>query len=87
MADAFRAALAEPVQEPVQEPYCHVSFNNWWDGDIDTTDNPFRQDSPAFWAWEGWKACAKVCESLFDADDDTCDEAEKCAAAIRARGQ
>ena len=29
--------------------------------------------------------CAKVCESLFDADDDTCDEAEKCAAAIRSR--
>ena len=33
------------------------------------------------------EACAKVCESLFDADDDTCDEAEKCAAAIRARGK
>ena len=29
--------------------------------------------------------CAKVCESLFDADDDTCDEAEKCAAAMRNR--
>ena len=33
------------------------------------------------------EACAKVCESLFDADDDSCDEAEKCAAAIRARGK
>ena len=32
-------------------------------------------------------ACAKLCESLFDSDDDSCDEAEKCAAAIRARGQ
>ena len=31
--------------------------------------------------------CAKVCESLFDADDDSCNEAETCAAAIRARGQ
>ena len=31
--------------------------------------------------------CAKVCESLFDLEDDTCDEAEKCASAIRARGQ
>jgi hypothetical protein len=28
--------------------------------------------------------CAKLCESLFDADDDSCNEAEKCAAAIRA---
>lgn len=31
------------------------------------------------------EACAKVCESLFDLDDDSCDEAEKCAAAIRSR--
>jgi hypothetical protein len=27
--------------------------------------------------------CAAKCESLFDKDDDTCDEAEQCAAAIR----
>lgn len=31
------------------------------------------------------EACAKVCESLFDMNDDSCDEAEKCAAAIRMR--
>ena len=33
------------------------------------------------------EACAKTCESLFDPQDDTCDEAEQCAAAIRARGE
>ena len=33
------------------------------------------------------EACAKVCESLFDLDDDSCSEAEQCAAAIRVRGQ
>ena len=33
------------------------------------------------------EACAKVCESLFDMDDDSCNEAEHCATAIRARGQ
>jgi len=33
------------------------------------------------------EACAKVCESLFDLDDDSCSEAEQCVAAIRARGQ
>jgi hypothetical protein len=33
------------------------------------------------------EACAKVCESLFDMDDDSCNEAEQCANAIRARGQ
>ena len=27
--------------------------------------------------------CANVCESLFDSYDDSCDEAELCAAAIR----
>ena len=32
------------------------------------------------------EACAKVCESLFDSEDDSCNEAEQCAAAIRARG-
>lgn len=31
------------------------------------------------------EACAKVCESLFDMDDDSCNEAETCAAAIRGR--
>lgn len=32
------------------------------------------------------EACAKVCESLFDMDDDSCNEAELCATAIRNRG-
>lgn len=31
------------------------------------------------------EACAKVCESLFDTNDDSCNEAEQCAEAIRAR--
>lgn len=29
--------------------------------------------------------CAKLCESLFDMDDDSCNEAETCAKAIRSR--
>lgn len=37
------------------------AFNNWWDSDIDIdpTDNPYRQDSIACWALEGWKAGVK----------------------------
>ena len=31
------------------------------------------------------EACAMLCESLFDAEDNSCNEAEQCAAAIRAR--
>ena len=51
----------------------------------------YSNDHPAYLAaQESWyaahEACAKVCESLFDLDDDTCNEAETCAAAIRARG-
>ena len=45
-------------------------FNNWWDKDVLTEDNPFNGGTPAYWAWEGWcagvkaerEACAKVCE-------------------------
>lgn len=33
------------------------------------------------------EACAALCESLFDAEDNSCDEAEQCALAIRARGK
>jgi hypothetical protein len=45
-------------------------FNSWWNADDMTNDNPYREDSPAYWAWEGWcaavkaerEACAKLCE-------------------------
>jgi len=66
-------------------------FNEWWNNDLLTEDNPFVDGTPAFWAWEGWcagvkaerEACAKVVEQTpfsnwFQSD---------CAAAIRARGQ
>lgn len=48
--------------------------------------NNYRQGF-ADGAAEEREACAKVCESLFDMEDDSCNEAEQCAAAIRARGQ
>jgi hypothetical protein len=31
-------------------------FNQWWQGDYDDTDNPYREDSPAYWAYAGWQA-------------------------------
>lgn len=31
-------------------------FNEWWDADQLTQTNPYREDSPAYWAWEGWQA-------------------------------
>ena len=45
-------------------------FNTWWHSGESLTDNPYEDESAAFWAWEGWcaavkserEACAKVCE-------------------------
>jgi hypothetical protein len=31
-------------------------FNQWWQGDYDDIDNPYREDSPAYWAYAGWQA-------------------------------
>jgi hypothetical protein len=36
------------------------AFNDWWDSDSLVEDNPFRRESPAFWAWEGWNAAMEV---------------------------
>ena len=36
------------------------AFNEWWDGDDLTKDNPFAKDTPAYWAWEGWVAGVKA---------------------------
>jgi len=31
-------------------------FNNWWNEDLLSQDNPYVDGTPAFWAWEGWQA-------------------------------
>ncbi len=51
-----------------------LEFNNWWNGDDLTTDNNFKKDTPAFWAWEGWLAGVK---SEREACADVCDERAK----------
>lgn len=48
-------------------------FNQWWDESPVNQDNPYTQNTPAYWAWEGWcagvkaerEACAKVCEEQY----------------------
>jgi hypothetical protein len=37
-----------------------AAFEDWLNADIDTTDNPYRNNSAAYWAWEGWKAGVKA---------------------------
>lgn len=33
-----------------------LTFNEWWDSGNVSKENPYRPDSAAFWAYEGWKA-------------------------------
>ena len=66
-------------------------FNNWWNSDDLLKDNPYRKDSPAYWAWEGWCAAVKAereaCAEVCDIEATIEGIAQRCAAAIRARGQ
>jgi hypothetical protein len=38
----------------------NAEFNEWWNEDLLTEDNPFVDGTPAYWAWEGWCAAVKV---------------------------
>ena len=57
---ALRAALD---QSPVKT-YCDgqpnyvipQTFSEWWDSDELAHFNPYEEDTPIFWAWEGWQA-------------------------------
>ena len=65
-----------------------AGIDAWWDSGGDWRET-FDEHLKAFEALvraDEREACAKVCESLFDLEDDSCDEAERCAEAIRARG-
>ena len=35
-------------------------FGDWWNGDYDDSKNPYREGSPAYWAWAGWEAAVRV---------------------------
>jgi hypothetical protein len=58
--DALRAALD---QSPVKT-YCGgkpnyvipQTFSEWWDSDEMAHFNPYEEDTPAYWAYEGWMA-------------------------------
>jgi ADP-heptose:LPS heptosyltransferase len=65
-------SLLEATQESLREHMAEIkrlkqrqwdavpdAFNEWWDADYDDTGNPYRKDSPAYWAWAGWSAANK----------------------------
>jgi len=76
-------------------------FNKWWDNDLLTQNNPYVDGTPAFWAWEGWRAgvkaerevCAQLCDDLYrawtltDQEDLDPPDALDCKRAIRNRGK
>lgn len=61
---AMAAKAKQRMQQDVPETDCGniewadipKEFNEWWDADRLTQTNPFREESPAYWAWEGWQA-------------------------------
>lgn len=61
-------------------------FNDWWDEDVLTEDNPFNGGTPAYWAWEGWCAGVKAeREALLDLVDSYAKNNTDLAAAIQER--
>lgn len=74
--------IADRVQ-PEQEQWDAIpdAFNEWWNADYDDTGNPYRKDSPAYWAWSGWKAASKQPEQEPSCKD--CQTESPC----RAKGQ
>jgi hypothetical protein len=55
--DTLRAALEQERAEIPKE------FDDWWDADRLTQTNPFPQDSPVYWAFEGWHARAAIAKA------------------------
>ena len=72
--NALRAALSEPEQ--AEWDAIPDEFNAWWDGDLDDSKNPYREDSPIYWAWEGWKAAMKQ-RTEPEKHEDWCDSLTK----------
>ena len=35
------------------------AFNEWWNKDSLTQTNPYEEDTPVYWAWEGWAAACR----------------------------
>ena len=71
-ADALRAALAQDRLNDYLPPKRDErrTFNEWWNYGEVSGNNPYRHESAAWWALEGWQAgvkaereaCAAICE-------------------------
>ena len=65
------------------------AFKKWWDANYLMQDNPYKKDSKAYWAWEGYaagvKAQREACAKLVDEMQNT--TRKGVIKAIRASGQ
>ena len=70
-------------------------FNAWWNADLLSIDNPYTEETPMWWAWEGWKAgvkaereaCVEACESVEQVTETQSWTVTHCIEAIWARGE
>jgi hypothetical protein len=61
-----------------------MKFEQWWSTGTRSPNNPYKADSPAFWAWEGWQAgvgiereaCAQAVEVPIQDPRDVFEESE-----------
>jgi hypothetical protein len=64
-------------------------FNNWWNNDLLSVNNPYQEDTPAYWAWEGWqagvKAAREACCAIVYGHCNSDNIAQQTVDAIRAR--
>jgi hypothetical protein len=61
IADEAITALRAAIEQAEQGQWDAIpdAFNEWWNADYDDSTNPFRLNSPAYWAWAGWSAANK----------------------------
>ncbi len=61
VASDAAATLRTAIEQPEQGQWDAIpdAFNEWWDSDYDDSTNPFKRNSPAYWAWSGWSAANK----------------------------
>jgi hypothetical protein len=59
--DSAEEALRAAIEQAEQGQWDAIpdAFNEWWNADYDDSTNPFRLNSPAYWAWAGWSAANK----------------------------
>ena len=43
-----------------------ASFDEWWNGNVMPSANPFVEGTAAYWAWAGWKAAQRPWQGLTD---------------------